>query len=296
MGVVLATAVELDARLITYLNRMADNLAEPVTRDFPGDRPAASDQLKESIAQNVKTRLDELADRMALEGIPTETRVDFGPASDTLIRMAQDSECDLIAMSTRGRNVLASEVLGSVTYKIIHESLIPVLVIAPERAKLHWDADYGINRVIVPLDGSEFAETALPYAASLSRKMDMGVTLAQVLSQDDFIYGGSAYGIREYLPRIREEIRAEAQRYLTNVAGQLRQEGLDVSVETVHGSPASTITEMARATDHNMIVLTSHGRSGIRRLLLGSVAEVVVRESGDPVLIVPSSEAATPSS
>lgn len=285
MGVVLATAVQLDARLITYLNRMADNLAEPVARDFPGDRPAASDQLKESISQNVKSRLDELADRMALEGIPTETRVDFGPVSDTLIRMAQDSECDLIAMSTRGRSALASGILGSVAYKIIHESPIPVLVIAPERAKLHWDADYGINRVIVPLDGSEFAESALPYAASLSRKMDMDVTLVHVMPTDDFIYA-SGYNVGELLPRAREEIREEARKYLAGVAQGLDQEGREVSLETVHGSPASRITEIARATDHDMIALTTHGRSGISRLLLGSVAEAVIRGSGDPVLIV----------
>ncbi|MCY4651760.1 MAG: universal stress protein [Dehalococcoidia bacterium] len=187
MGVVLATAVQLDARLITYLDRMADNLAEPVTGRDPGDRPAASDQLKESLAREIKSRLDGLADRMALEGIPTETRVDFGRPSETIIRMAQDSECDLIAMSTRGRITLASGLLGSVAYNIIHELPIPVLVIALERAKLHWDTDYGISNVIIPLDGSEFAESVLPYAASLSRKMDMGVTLVQVLSQDEFI-------------------------------------------------------------------------------------------------------------
>lgn len=285
MGVVLATAVQLDARLITYLDRMADNLAEPVTGRDRGDRPAASDQLKESLAREIKGRLDELADRMALEGISAETTVDFGKASDTIIRMAQDSECDLIAMSTRGRGSLTSGLLGSVAYNIVHESPVPVLVITPERAKLHWDADYGISKVIVPLDGSEFAETALPYAASLSRKMDMGVTLVQALPQDEFIYGGGYY-INQHLPRIRAEIRAEVGKYLTGVAGRLRQEGLDVSVETVHGNPASAITEMARATDHDMIALTTHGRSGISRLLLGSVAESVIRESGDPVLIV----------
>ena len=286
MGVVLATAVQLDARLITYLDRMADNLAEPVTGRDPGDRPAASDQLKESLAREIKGRLDELADRMSLEGIPTETTVEFGKVSDTVIRMAQNSECDLIAMSTRGRSALASGLLGSVAYNVIHESPIPILVITPERAKLHWDADYSISRVIVPLDGSEFAETALPYAASLSRKMDMGVTLIQVLPQDEFIYGGG-YHISEYLPRIREELQTEARRYLAGVAWPLRQEGLEVSAETVHGSPSSRIVQIARAADHDMIALTTHGRSGISRLLLGSVAEAIVRESGDPVLIVP---------
>ena len=286
MGVVLATAVQLDARLITYLDRMADNLAEPVTGRDPGDRPAASDQLKESLTREIKGRLDELADRMALEGIPAETTVEFGNVSDTIIRMAQNSECDLIAMSTRGRSTLASGILGSVAYNVVHESPIPVLAITPERARLHWDTDYGISRIIVPLDGSEFAESVLPYAASLSQKMDMGVTLVQVLSTDEFTYYSSGYGINEFLPRIKEEIRSEAREYLTGAASRFFPDGLDVSVEMVYGSPASRITQMARAADHNMIALTTHGRSGISRLLLGSVAESVIRESGDPVLIV----------
>lgn len=286
MGVVLATAVQLDARLITYLDRMADNLAEPVTGRDPGDRSAASDQLKESLTREIKGRLDELADRMALEGIPTETTVEFGKVSDTIIRMAQNSECDLIAMSTRGRSTLASGILGSVAYNVVHESPVPVLAITPERARLHWDTDYGISRVIVPLDGSEFAESVLPYAASLSQKMDMGVTLVQVLSTDEFTYYSSGYGINEFLPRIKEEIRSEAREYLTGAASRFFPEGLDVSVETVYGSPASRITQMARAADHNMVALTTHGRSGVSRLLLGSVAESVIRESGDPVLIV----------
>ena len=286
MGVVLATAVQLDARLITYLDRMADNLAEPVTGRDPGDRPAASDQLKESLTGEIKGRLDELADRMALEGIPTETAVEFGKVSDTIIRMAQNSECDLIAMSTRGRSTLASGILGSVAYNVVHESPVPVLAITPERARLHWDTDYGISRIIVPLDGSEFAESVLPYAASLSQKLDMGVTLVQVLSTDEFTYYSSGYGINEFLPRIKEEIRSEAREYLTGAASRFFPEGLDVSVETVYGSPASRITQMARAADHNMVALTTHGRLGVSRLLLGSVAESVIRESGDPVLIV----------
>ena len=292
MGVVLATAVQLDARLVTYLDRMADNLAEPVTGRERGNRPAASEQLKESLAREIKGRLEKLADKIALEGIPVEAAVDFGSVSDTLIQMAQDSECDLIAMSTRGRGGVASGLLGSVTYNILQESPMPVLAITPERARRHWDADYSINRIIVPLDGSEFAETALPHAVSLSQNMDMGITLVHVLSSDNLMYT-NRYGARESLRRAMEDIRENAQGYLSGVVSRLSDEGLDVSAEIVHGRPASTISEIARATDHDMIALTTHGRSGISRLLLGSVAEAILRESGDPVLIVRSLEAAT---
>ncbi len=79
-----------------------------------------------------------------------------------------------------------------------------------------------------------------------------------------------------------------------SIARRMREEGLEADARIVRGKPSSEIAELARGADHNMLALASHGRSGISRLLLGSVAEAVVRESGDPVLIVRSSTVLTP--
>ena len=290
MGVVLATAVEFGPLRSGALGRLAGGLGQPFSADSPGPVP---DELQERARRDILSRLDDLADRIALEGIAAESSVGFGPASETIIRMAQESNCDLIAMSTRGRGTLGSGLLGSVTYKVMHESPVPVLAITPERARRHWDADYGISRVIVPLDGSELAESVLPYAAVLSGRMDMSVTLVQVLPPDDFYTDG--YTVIEVQPGAGDRMEADARRYMEGIARQMRDEGLGVAVETVQGKPSFEIAEMARATDHNMIALATHGRSGVSRLLLGSVAEAVVRESGDPVLVVRSATAITPS-
>lgn len=295
MGVVLATAVEFGPLRSGALGRLAGGLVQPLSGDSPeGDSPSVPGELRERTHRDVKSRLDDLADRIALEGIAAESSVGFGPASDTIIRMAQESDCDLIAMSTRGRGTLGSGLLGSVTYKVMHESPMPVLAITPERARRRWDADYGISRVIVPLDGSELAESVLPYAATLSRGMDMSVTLVQVLPSDDFYTDG--YTVIEVQPGAGDQLRADARRYMEGIARQMRDEGLSVAVQTVQGKPSSEIAEMARSTDHSMIALATHGRSGVRRLLMGSVTEAVVRESGDPVLVVRSATAVTPAS
>jgi nucleotide-binding universal stress UspA family protein len=196
-------------------------------------------------------------------------------------------------MSTRGRGVVSSGLLGSVTYKIMHESPIPVLAITPERARDRWDSDYGISRVIVPLDGSELSEAALPYAAVIAQRMNMGVTLARVLYLDNVAYS-EGYNLGDMLSSAEAEIEAEARRYLTSQARRLREEGLDVQTEILRGSASSEIVALARQTDHNMIALATHGRSGVNRLLMGSVAEAVVRASGDPVLVVRPSAAVTP--
>ncbi len=85
------------------------------------------------------------------------------------------------------------------------------------------------------------------------------------------------------IKELRKEL-AEAKR--AGSARQLRKEGLEVGAELFRGKPSSVIADLARRTDHSMIVLAAHGRSRVSRMLLGSVAEAVVRESGDPVLIV----------
>ena len=281
--VVLATAVELDPLREGLLNRIAGGMTET---------PAA-DALRERIERDVKNRLEDLADRMALEGIAAETSVRFGPAADAIVGMAQDSECDLIAMSTRGRGVVSSGILGSVTYKIMHESPIPVLAITPERARERWDYDYGISRVIVPLDGSELAEAALPYAVVIAQRMNMGITLARVLYLDNVAYS-EGYNLGDMLSAAEAEIEADSRRYLVSQARRLREEGLDVEIEILRGSASSEIADLARRTDHNMIALATHGRSGVSRLLMGSVAEAVVRTSGDPVLVVRPAAPVTP--
>lgn len=283
IGVVLATSVELDPLREGLLNRIAGGMTAT---------PAA-DALRERIERDVKNRLEDLADRMALEGIAAETSLRFGPASDSIIGMARDSGCDLIAMSTRGRGVVSSGLLGSVTYKIMHESPIPVLAITPERARERWDDDYGITQVIVPLDGSELAEAALPYATVIAQRMNMGITLARVLYLENVAYS-EGYNLGDMLSAAEAEIEADTRRYLVSQARRLREEGLDVEIEVLRGSASSEIADLARRTDHSMIALATHGRSGVSRLLMGSVAEAVVRTSGDPVLVVRPETAVTP--
>ena len=284
IGVVLATAVELDPLREGLLNRIAGGLTET-----PG-----SDALRERIQRDVKNRLEDLADRMALEGIAAETSVRFGPVSDSVIGMARDYDCDLIAMSTRGRGIVSSGLLGSVTYKIMHESPMPVMAITPERAAQNWGDDYAIKQIIVPLDGSELAEAALPYAVVIAQRMNMSLTLVSVLSLDDVSYS-EGYNLGSVLRDVEGEMEVETRRYLAGVARRLREDGLDVQIEVLRGGSASSeIADLARGTDHNMIALATHGRSGVRRLLMGSVAEAVVRTSGDPVLVVRPSTAVTP--
>ena len=287
MGAVLGRAIDVhhmrEEGFDSSLGRVLEGLG-PRTRDS-GDVEPWQTELMDRIERELKVPLDSLAGPMALEDIDVETVAEYGPASETIIGMAQESGCDLIAMSTRGRNILTSGLLGSVTYKVIHESPMPVLAIAPERARSNPGAGNEIDRVIVPLDGSAFAETVLPYATTLARRMGLKMTLLRVLPDDAPIFGDSM-SLVDMLAAVEEKATGDANSYLARVARRVREPGLTVDEVLLHGKASSSITEYAKRSGNGMIALTTHGRSGVSRLLLGSVAEAVVRESGCPVFVV----------
>jgi nucleotide-binding universal stress UspA family protein len=188
-------------------------------------------------------------------------------------------------MSTHGRNALARGMLGSVTDKVIRTSLIPVLAIAPERAVKYADKGRPMTRLMAPLDGSPFAETALPYVRLLAQRLGMGVTLVRVIDTGG-PYTGFWDDARFY--EIGIQLRKEAEEYLKAQSEKLTGEGLKVRWKVLSGNPGFSLVDLARAEPQDMVVLATHARVGLSRLILGSVTEALVRSSGDPVLVVPS--------
>ena len=291
MEVVLATAINPDHSPGTLFDRIRGGGGGPPSPTSE----AISGPSDENIERDAKTRLDRLVSELTQRGLSAESMVGFGPASEAIIRMAADSNCDLIAMSTRGRGALSSGLLGSVTYRTMHESPVPVLAVTPERAGRHRAIEGGISTVVVPLDGSELAETALPHAVALCRGMGMEMVLMNVVPANEFIYSDGNVGGQD-ASESKEEMAALARMYLNGIVHRLEEEGLEAKVSVHDGRPSSVITAVARGTEPSMIVMASHGRSGVSRLLMGSVAEAVVRESGEPVLMIRSQATVTPGS
>ena len=293
MGVVLARAVDVhhmsDDSFDSALGRILRGLGDG-GRKLPSDSTADFEpwelELAARIEMELKAPLDRIATRLSQAGIPTETIAAYGSASETIIRVAQETGCDLIAMSTRGRSVLTSGLLGSVTYKVLHESPIPVLSITPERARLHAEDNVDIGHLVVPLDGSEFAEAVLSHAATLARQMSLRVTLLRVLPQESRLFDDSSIALDEILTGIQPKTTTRDRDYMEGVAAQLRNSGVEVNEALPSGKVSTEIVNYAQGLEHSMIALATHGRSGVSRLLLGSIAEAVIRESGCPVLVI----------
>ncbi len=141
------------------------------------------------------------------------------------------------------------------------------------------------QRILVPLDGSKRAERAIPVAARLAKAYEGSITLLQVVTT---IYDGAWVAMES--PHVMQEAfevnAARANDYLAALAKSPELDGVDISVEVLSGLPAQTILSVAEANKIEMIVMCSHGDTGFKRWMLGSVAQKVARSSPAPVLVL----------
>ncbi|MFC1993504.1 universal stress protein [Chloroflexota bacterium] len=147
------------------------------------------------------------------------------------------------------------------------------------------------NELLVCLDGSPLAEQILPYATEQALRFKSKVTLLQVVAIPSTIAAISATGVPPPSTEniIKEEVQQEmikAKEYLEHKAQPLRKKGLDVTCVCLEGLPGDTIVSYAATKTIDLIAIATHGRSGLKRLVFGSVTEHVLRESGIPILII----------
>jgi nucleotide-binding universal stress UspA family protein len=210
-----------------------------------------------------------------------------GPAANTLHDHAIDTGADLVVMTTHGRGMLARAWLGGVADTLVRRLPMPVLLARPHEEALdllEGVHELAFEHVLVPLDGSPLAEEALAPATALGELMGAEFTLVQAIEPVMLTYAPAAQasGVDE---RFLEQWRAEAAAYLEGVAGPMRDRGLIVRTRVIYGPPAVAIIDYAREHAADLIAMCTHGRGGIARMLLGSVADKVVRGAGAPVLI-----------
>ena len=142
------------------------------------------------------------------------------------------------------------------------------------------------RRVIVPLDGSPLAESVLPMVADVVRKLDLEVLLFRAYHIPYNAYAGDDGYMVNY-DELISSVRDEANEYLEKKVAEVKKLGVEkVSFEIKEGFAGDEIIERARNTPDGLIAMCSHGRSGVRRWVLGSVTETVVRHSSDPVLVL----------
>ena len=229
--------------------------------------------------------LDAVAQRIAKAGpLSTTCTVMSGMVVDGILAHAQDKAADLVVMTTHGRGPLSRAFLGNVADQLVRRVPAPVLVIRPqETASGDWTKAEP-RKVLVPLDLSPLSEQILKHALALSRITSATLTLLHALEPPH--YHAPDPGLVAIGTALEHDQRhaEEAERYLQRLAEHLRSQGATVQTRLVRGRHAAPAIEEA-AAGHDLVALTTHGRGGVKRLLLGSVADKVVRGAAIPVLV-----------
>src|ERR1019366_6559531 len=195
--------------------------------------------------------------------------------ADSILERARTGNADLIVMTTRGRGVVTRMALGSVADGLLRRATIPLLLMRPTANALSITAEPIFDNIVIPLDGSKLGEKILEPALGLARLMEARCTLLRVVE------ARSPPGDRREPPE-----KAQAEAYLERVAEILREQGYQVPTRVVVARHAiEAILAEAAAQANNLIAVATHGRGGLNRLLLGSVADKLIRTAASPVLV-----------
>lgn len=236
------------------------------------------------VQENAEFYLEGVAETLKGEGLSVEFCTRIGRPAETIITLADEQNVDLIVMSTHGRSGIGRWVYGSVADKVLRGAEVPVFLIrASENVKSPEVPGY--RRVLVPLDGSELAELVLPYAETWAQTFDAELILIRVPTLPAFAPLNSDASL--LLPTLLSEAYEEADTYLANITRRLKAKGLKVHKAAVEpGAIAETIIDYAHDAGVDLIVMSTHGRSGLSRWVYGSVADRVLRGADVPVLLV----------
>jgi len=242
------------------------------------------DNLIQDATREGEKYLERVAKRFA--GSRVKRTVEQGKAADVIIEKAAADKTTLIGMTTHGRSGLNRWLLGSVAEKVLRATINPLLMVraSPEGKA---DGEATLKSIVVPLDGSGLADNVLPLVAPIAKKLRLEIFLFRAYSNpySPFISGGGHYAVN--VDELLADIRDEARKYLEDKMAQLRKHGVEeISYLLQEGDAADEIVSVARNTPESLIVMCSHGRSGAKRWVLGSVTETVVRHSNSPVLVV----------
>lgn len=242
--------------------------------------PYLSQRIINAREQMANLYLRSLRRRFDKSEVEIITSTTSGAAAKTIIDYATKEDIDLIVMSSHGQSALSRWVYGNVAVKILRRAPCDTLMIRP----LGTTEPLPKKRVMVPLDGSPLSERALKPAVALASAWKLDIMLLRVsppiFSDQDPISS------HDFFDEIEEKLNEEAMAYLLDIQAIQARDSLSVSVETAAGPEAATIIDSANNNEIDLIVMSSHGQSGVGLWLMGSVSEKVLRKATCSTLIV----------
>ena len=222
----------------------------------------------------------------SLQPLTVESMEKIGDPAEVIVDSAKAAADCLITMATHGVTGPRRWFLGSVASKVVQSAANPILLIRPDQNRPSAAA-VALKRMVVPLDGSGLAERILPHVAALARTLKLEIQLLRAYALPPNAYLVSDGVIDQGPAQFRKALHEECEKYLDGKVAGLRADGFDpVTATLVEGDAAEEIVELAAGSPQSLIAMSTHGRSGVGRWALGSVAEKVVQHAHAPVLLI----------
>jgi nucleotide-binding universal stress UspA family protein len=226
----------------------------------------------------IQNYLARIAQELTQAGLRVRTTVSQGDPADRIVREAGAMRADLIVMATHGRGGLQRVVLGSVAQGVLAHSGVPVMLLRPGGRRMNH-----VKTILVPVDGTPGASSALRLAAPLVRATGASIELVHVVppGAEYYVEGGKLIEVGS-----EEAVRAAAQHYVEGMARRLDRAALKANGRALVGHPAQEIVKTADSVGADLILMSTHGLTGPARTVLGSVADEVLRQADVPVLLM----------
>jgi nucleotide-binding universal stress UspA family protein len=248
---------------------------------WPALAIAQAQSIEDELVSTARDRVAQTRERFAAAGLESSSAVLRGRPALAIVEAAAQMSADLIVVGSRGHGVIESMVLGSVSSEVVDHASIPVLV---TRART-------MDKVILAWDGSECARSAADLMRRWPALAGSAVRVVSVTEvQLPWWTGFPVVGSPVMLPLYADVVAASRHHHETlarDMAEELREAGLEAEADAREGDAAAEILAAARSAAADLIVLGTHGRTGLHRLLLGSVARNVLHHAHASVLIIP---------
>jgi nucleotide-binding universal stress UspA family protein len=234
----------------------------------------------EALTRNAEAILAQAVQDARGFGVVAKSELLEGEPAKGILSFAVKLRCGLIVMATHARSALGRLFIGSTTEAVLRASTVPVLTVRPGTI-VPAESRSCFERIVVGADESEPARAAIDTVIRQAADDDCHVLFCSVVDIDSVV-GASGY----YDPSIHASLYDDAQRVVDRAVAAARANDVGAEGRIAEGSASRALVAVAKRENADLIVTGSHGRSGVRRVFLGSVAETIVRTSPVPVLVV----------
>lgn len=249
--------------------------------------PTKPDEGKETA--RAQAYLEAKRRQLEAQGLEVRTEIAYGPPAEEILERAANRDAGLIAMSTHGRSGISRWIMGSVADKVLHGTHRPLLLVRATGQEQKARSPE-IRRILVPLDGSPLAESVLPFVVDLARIFKASLTLFHAVTPVAAYPGLETAQVR--MGDVLDALQSQAEQFLTQVARRLEGQGIGRVDRLVSvGFTVDQIVGAASQAQADLIALATHGRSGLGRWIMGSVANAVVCRTNLPCLVIRPKEA-----